>query len=131
MNINFKNLGPIKNGKIDLTKKFYLFVGYNNSGKTYTSQLLWSIFNKKTIKNFSQITDIESYISNNTIRLTKKNLSNILTKFSSFLKTTILPSIFNLEENESILKEFDLEFDFSTNDFKDVYLESGAGVSMT
>ena len=121
MNINFKNLGPIKNGQIDLTKKFYLFVGYNNSGKTYTSQLLWSIFNKKTIKNFSQITDIESYISNDTIRLTKKNLSNILTKFSSFLKTTILPSIFNLEENESILKEFDLEFDFSTNDFKDVY----------
>ncbi|OQY50754.1 MAG: hypothetical protein DRR08_02370 [Candidatus Parabeggiatoa sp. nov. 2] len=47
-----QNFGPIKTGKIDLSKRFYIFVGYNNSGKTYVSQLLWSLFSKETIEKF-------------------------------------------------------------------------------
>ena len=43
MKIRVENLGPIKNGEIDLSKKFYVFVGYNNTGKTYMAQVLWSV----------------------------------------------------------------------------------------
>ena len=32
--------------EIDLSKKLTLFVGQNNSGKTYLSQLIWGIYNK-------------------------------------------------------------------------------------
>jgi AAA15 family ATPase/GTPase len=47
MQLIIQNLGSIKQGEIDLTKKFYVLVGYNNTGKTYVSQLLWSIFKER------------------------------------------------------------------------------------
>jgi predicted ATP-dependent endonuclease of OLD family len=48
MKLKVRNLGPIRQGEIDLDKRFYVFVGYNNSGKTYMSQLLWSLIDKDT-----------------------------------------------------------------------------------
>ncbi len=45
MKLVVKNLGAIKKkSEIDLTKRFYTFVGYNNSGKTYISQVIWYLF---------------------------------------------------------------------------------------
>ncbi|TAE00285.1 MAG: hypothetical protein EAZ97_06420, partial [Bacteroidetes bacterium] len=42
MKLVVKNLGAIKKkSEIDLDKRFYTFVGYNNSGKTYISQIIW------------------------------------------------------------------------------------------
>ncbi|OZH52788.1 hypothetical protein AFK68_22080 [Hydrocoleum sp. CS-953] len=54
MKLLVKNFGPIRNNTqtIDLSKKFYVFVGQNNSGKTYISQLLWAIFNRDLINKF-------------------------------------------------------------------------------
>jgi predicted ATP-dependent endonuclease of OLD family len=43
MKLLVKNLGPIKQGEIDLSKRFFVFVGYNNTGKTYMAQVLWSV----------------------------------------------------------------------------------------
>jgi predicted ATPase len=43
MKLRVKNLGPIKQGEIDLSKRFFVFVGYNNTGKTYMAQVLWSL----------------------------------------------------------------------------------------
>lgn len=70
MEIAVKNFGPIKSGSIDLSKRFYVFVGHNNSGKTYMANLVWSACNTK---NFSHIRDeitnefIEKYQENFTI----------------------------------------------------------------
>lgn len=54
MKLKVKNLGPIRQGEIDLDKRFYVFVGYNNSGKTYMSQLLWSLIDKDTREIFDR-----------------------------------------------------------------------------
>lgn len=54
MKLRVKNLGPIRQGEIDLDKRFYVFVGYNNSGKTYMSQLLWSLVDKDTREVFER-----------------------------------------------------------------------------
>lgn len=54
MKLKVKNLGPIRQGEIDLDKRFYVFVGYNNSGKTYMSQLLWSLVDKDTREVFNR-----------------------------------------------------------------------------
>ena len=61
MKLLIEDLGPIKNNKqiIDLSKKFYVFVGANNSGKTYVSQLFWTIFNEDIIAEFARDTDFE------------------------------------------------------------------------
>ena len=42
MKVNFKNLGPIKNGEFDIKdlKNINLIVGPNNSGKTYLTYLI-------------------------------------------------------------------------------------------
>jgi hypothetical protein len=53
MKLAFKNLGAIKSGEIDIDKQFYLFVGYNNSGKTYLSKLLFTIFHDDTMRGFA------------------------------------------------------------------------------
>ena len=53
MNLVFHNLGPLKGRQvIDLTKRFYVFVGENNSGKTYTAQLLWAVLNRDYMYEF-------------------------------------------------------------------------------
>ncbi len=54
MKLKVKNLGPIRQGEIDLDKRFYVFVGYNNSGKTYMSQLLWCLIDKDTRELFNK-----------------------------------------------------------------------------
>jgi predicted ATPase len=70
MEITVKNFGPIKHGSIDLSKRFYVFVGHNNSGKTYMANLMWSACNTM---NFHHIRDeitnefIEKYQDNLTI----------------------------------------------------------------
>jgi len=38
MELTIKNLGPIKQGQIDLTKKFYVFVGKYSIGVTQLDQ---------------------------------------------------------------------------------------------
>jgi len=76
MQLIIQNFGPIKQGQIDLTKKFYVFVGYNNTGKTYVSQLLWSIFNRETIYNFSN-----SFIENPEFHLDKEDLEKKCQKY--------------------------------------------------
>ena len=36
MILNIENLGVVKKAQIDLSKKFIVFCGKNNTGKTYT-----------------------------------------------------------------------------------------------
>lgn len=40
MILNIENLGVVKKAQIDLSKKFIVFCGKNNTGKTYTSYIL-------------------------------------------------------------------------------------------
>lgn len=50
MKLKIKNLGPLtKGGTIDLDRRFYVFVGKNNSGKTYVANVLWSLLEQKRI----------------------------------------------------------------------------------
>jgi len=44
MRLDVQNLGIIKRGNIDLSKNFLLFTGYNNTGKTYLTYLLYGFY---------------------------------------------------------------------------------------
>jgi len=44
MKISVKNLGSIKSGTVNLDERFTVFVGYNNSGKTYMANTIWSFY---------------------------------------------------------------------------------------
>ncbi|MEN0048928.1 MAG: AAA family ATPase [Bacteroidota bacterium] len=91
MKLRVENLGPIKHAEIDLTKKFYVFVGYNNSGKTYMARLLSHLYSKAisgdsaTIKEIAHLKRIE--ITRTLIDDTlKSTLINLKYSFASYLK---------------------------------------------
>jgi len=113
-------LGPIKKGEIDLSKKFYVFVGYNNSGKTYVSQLLWALCNAKTIRKFSDSKEIEglSIEGGDRFEITQNLIDDILNRFSAFLKTTVVPEIFNVSKDHFILEHFSLGFALELNEIR-------------
>lgn len=144
MKLKVKNLGPIRQGEIDLDKRFYVFVGYNNSGKTYMSQLLWSLVDKNTREVFnSNILEknLSFDIQDNELQKITINLEEIkkfYTDLNSFYKKDFLEKLnvatnafpkfdFTILENEDAY--FDLEGNYgmvirypNSNNRKDFYL---------
>ena len=126
MKLRVKNLGPIRQGEIDLDKRFYVFVGYNNSGKTYMSQLLWSLVDKDTREAFQlvvlneniplrmKIPDAEGQETS----ISSEEISTIYQHINSFYKKDFLEKLnvstdsfpkfdFIILENEQILLNID------------------------
>ncbi|MFM7883762.1 MAG: ATP-binding protein, partial [Microcystis panniformis] len=124
MELLIKNLGSIRNNNqaIDLTKKFYTFIGYNNSGKTIVSQLLWTIFNDDNIRKFSENTQIDSLVidSKKPIKINQELIDEILNKFSRFIEKEVV-NTYNLDASikETIISSNKLIFQADIKEFKD------------
>ena len=97
MKLLVKNLGPIRGNTqtIDLSKRFYIFVGLNNSGKTYVSQLLWTIFNQDTIAKFARSHPWEEnpWQSEDVVQLTQELIDHILSRYANFIEKEILSTL--------------------------------------
>jgi hypothetical protein len=113
MELIIRNFGPIKGNQqsIDLSKKFFIFLGYNNSGKTYVSQLVWTIFNQDRQIKFidSAFADgildgifDKNYSDGWQIELTQSLLNSILEKFGLFLQKEIF-TVLNQDQSDSEL----------------------------
>ena len=127
MELLIKNLGSIRNNNqaIDLTKKFYTFIGYNNSGKTLVSQLLWTIFNHDNIRKFSENNQIDSLVIDSEkpikkITINQKLIDEILNKFSRFIEKEVV-NTYNLDASikETIISSNKLIFQADIKEFKD------------
>lgn len=119
MKIRFSNLGPIKRGQIDLSKRVNVFVGYNNSGKTYTSHLIWNLIkDRKTVSNRTLLTpELETtYKNGESIDITKEYVESLLNNFLNSIQKNLTKSFnstthevagqFSLSPNEDIHKVF-------------------------
>jgi predicted ATPase len=95
MKLVVKNFGTIKESVIDLSKRYYFFVGYNNTGKTYLSKLIYDIFSKETLTDFAKTiyaqNTIDTTKNQGTILLTEDWIHSILTNFATFLKKSVIP----------------------------------------
>lgn len=116
MKILIQHLGSIGVNRqtIDLSKDFYVFVGENNSGKTYVGQLIWTIFNTDLQVRFADSIHLDIAINplNTTIELNRQLIDHILTQFALFIKKE-LTTTFNVADdtNQSIiLKNLHIEF---------------------
>ncbi|ROI10208.1 ATP-binding protein [Microcystis aeruginosa FACHB-524] len=127
MELLIKNLGSIRNNNqaIDLTKKFYTFIGYNNSGKTLVSQLLWTIFNDDNIRKFSENTQIDSLVIDSEkpikkITINQELIDEILNKFSQFIEKEVV-NTYNLDASikETIIGSNKLVFQANIKEFKE------------
>jgi predicted ATP-binding protein involved in virulence len=112
MRLMINNLGPIKQGEIDLSKDFYVLVGYNNSGKTYMSHLFWTLFNENIIDKFANSGKIAHFEQDSSaFEISQPLLDNLLTQWASFLTTYIIPETFNVSKTHPLLKDLSLEFE--------------------
>jgi hypothetical protein len=127
MELLIKNLGSIRNNNqtIDLTKKFYTFIGYNNSGKTLVSQLLWTIFNDDNIRKFSENNQIDSLVIDSEkpikkITINQELIDEILNKFSRFIEKEVV-NTYNLDASikETIISSNKLIFQANIKEFKE------------
>lgn len=113
MKLVIKNLGSLQHAEIDLSKRFYLFTGYNNTGKTYVTKLLYALFQKETLSNFSK-----SYRKNqelegkDNIELSLEMVQAILGEFSLYIAKTLLPKIFQIDKEHLLLRNLKIEFHF-------------------
>ena len=90
--------------EIDLSKKVILFVGKNNSGKTYLSQLIWGIYNIDYSYMKSNIEPIEFFdLSENkeeySIILDDNILKKVSQNFTIYLKRYRIKEIFKKNMN--------------------------------
>ena len=112
MKLQVKNLGSIRQGEIDLDKRFYVFVGYNNSGKTYMAQVVWSVLDYLfTTTIFSFVSRVETHLptklselNDATFSLDDKFINEIILKLEEELKKQVINTFNsnNLEERFSL-----------------------------
>lgn len=117
MKLHIQNLGPIKAATIDLSKRFYTFVGYNNSGKTYLANLLWCVFDIGHIQGMDFLEIFTEFLlssqkelKNGKLIITPKDIENILLEYTDYLKNNVLARILNINSQSPIIKNLRLEF---------------------
>lgn len=134
MKLVIKNYGAIKEGTIDLSKKLYLFVGYNNTGKTYLTQLIYEIFNPDTLNDFSNSSYNEFQSKNvGKLELTKELIDTVLKNYSNYLQEVVIAKFLKIEptENSLIDKAIHIAFEYTLEDVKKHELKSGAKIGFT
>ena len=118
MKLVVNNLGSIREAEIGLDKRFYVFVGYNNSGKTQLSQLLWGILDRSFISDFLSNNQFKELEGKETIALTTPLIRKIVNRYAKFIEKTIVPEIFNIESTHFSVKDLKVKFKFKLSDFK-------------
>ena len=118
------NFGSIKNNpqSIDLSRDFFIFVGRNNSGKTYVAQLLWTIFNEDIIHKFAKnnVDIIQDNILKNTnqVELNEKLIDKILKSYSTFLEKELKRYTFNAGKKIESLNKINIKFTYEISELK-------------
>ncbi len=112
MKLHLQNFGPIQDATIDLTRRIYVFVGYNNSGKTYLSQLIWSIFSEDTLQRFAKKVTAVGEVKGE-LKLNEGLLEAVTAQFAEFMIQEILPEVFNDSRKEFLVnQDLALHFEF-------------------
>lgn len=110
MNISLSNIGPISKAEFALDKRFYVFVGYNNSGKTYASYILWSLYANTMNRNshfnsdLSRVPAPETFEARTTIKIPESKILELVNYYNQSF-TGELSNLFNTSKESSALKK--------------------------
>jgi len=130
MKLVIKNYGAIKEGMIDLSKRFFLFVGYNNTGKTYLAKLIYDIFNVENIQEFatSHYNKFKPK-EQNALVLNDNVIKSLLNNFATYLKEVVVFKTLKISsDNAFIVKDLDISFEYTLEEVKKAELNSGAKI---
>jgi len=111
MKLSIKNFGAIKEGEIDLSKKVYVFVGYNNTGKTYISQLMYALNTQSFLHGLADKLPKKGLvkISNNKFKITNTIVKKFATALNEVLIEEVIPKTFNIPENHHLLENAEIK----------------------
>lgn len=130
MNIQINNLGPIKNGKIPLNADLLFFVGFNNSGKSYATQLIWALYNQNFREKFieelklnkiTRVQKIENFVFDEAIAI------KLITEFEKYIKNKI-HTLYNLEREKFV--NFNIKFELKENELTHIIENEGGSFSI-
>lgn len=111
MKLTFKNLGPVNEAIIDLTKRLNILCGPNNTGKTYIAYCIYGISKSPISGRFSKlaIKELSSIIQNGKVQI---NLFEKYKQFKTLIKQLLernflnnISSIFGIDK-KSVEKSF-------------------------
>jgi hypothetical protein len=134
MKLVVKNFGPIQEAVIDLSKKHFFFVGYNNTGKTYMSKLIYDIFSNEIQQDFAKsVYNNFKHRENDCLVLTKEIVDSILNDFATFLKNKAIPKSLKTNGRANfIVNNLVITFDYgSIDEIKEVELSSKANINFS
>lgn len=118
MILKIKNLGPLKKAEVDISKNILFFVGFNNSGKTYLSQVIWAIYNETFYSEFIKTVNVNkiSKVRNiNNFKIEESTVKTLLKEYQYFVKENI-HKVFRSEKKN--FAKFDLEFEITEDSQK-------------
>ena len=116
MHIQIKELGPIKEATIDLSKKLTVFCGPNGTGKTYMSYIIFALTNFTNI--LSKNTSLSTDVANNLLIKNTENITINIKDIWGYNK-----EIFKRTKSE-LWRLFAISQDKSEAFFKDTSIES-------
>jgi predicted ATPase len=116
MEITIKNVGPIKDIKIDISKELIVLTGPNNSGKTYAAYIIYGLLKTKYgIDNAPNLRDkVTKLITERSVQIdffqVFKEMVNELSQEIADLTSKELPSIFAVDKSQFKNSEVNIEF---------------------
>lgn len=127
MIINIKNLGPIKDLEIDTSKSLTIMCGPNNTGKTYVSYLIYTIYSgiisKPWIKYEYDDIIIKEYLSElkekGEIHLHERLINQILSIMADLIKNKLMTIMFaiSFENEEKLFKNLEIKLSLSKEQY--------------
>ena len=121
MILTIENLGVIKQVRIDLNKKFTLFCGRNNTGKTYASYILQAFLNPDayfSIDCFQRMTD--QLVESGSFRMEKSFVEGYFKALCAYVKKQT-GSIFGISDVtvKKLFDRLDVSVEYTDQDFED------------
>lgn len=127
MIVNIKNWGAVREISVDLSKSLVIMCGPNNTGKTYVSYILYTLFSGILSRgNFSHGEVPEEIISDlkseGKFNITESLISKVFLEISRKIKRELITSIFAISEDDakSLFKNFELSMELSEGEFQNI-----------
>ena len=126
MEIKVNNLGAIKEGTFDLTKRFSIFCGPNGTGKTYLAYVIYGLLKRKI--HIPGKEKLSETLVNKKKAIMEIDFSRLAKYRESLVSATKrnIDELFGIGESDAmrIFKDFDCSFTTNKDDFKQIIVQS-------
>lgn len=128
MFITIRNLGPIEEARIDLTKPLTILCGMNSTGKTYAAYVIYHLLHNFRSITFGRFEAVEKFNEETSFEITADDIE-LWRKIVETGVAESLPQIFGIPESEArtAFSRFGIEIDLGENPLSVFARHKGGG----